>query len=273
MKLTVETSIMLVLCFTMIGAAIAQTQAVVGVKQGDVFTYNFMVFWSSNSTGSPPSQLAAFNETEWLRVTVTGVSNSTISTQITIHFRNETEGNSTGTFNVDTGEDLGGPPFIGAGLAPNETVYPSGSPGLVMNDTVTRKYTSGDRETNNLIEDAMGVSNYGNYTGTAEYFFDKDTGALVEYSTNYIYPDQTVLTRSVITSSSVWAVQSSPSPTPPSISTSPSTATPQSSSTPTSSSLIPTSSDVQTEHILIAAAAVIIVVAVAVLLVIRRRRS
>lgn len=273
MKLTVETSIMLVLCFTMIGAAIAQTQAVVGVKQGDVFTYNFMVFWSSNSTGSPPSQLAAFNETEWLRVTVTGVSNSTISTQITIHFRNETEGNSTGTFNVDTGEDLGGPPFIGAGLAPNETVYPSGSPGLVMNDTVTRKYTSGDRETNNLIEDAMGVSNYGNYTGTAEYFFDKDTGALVEYSTNYIYPDQTVLTRSVIISSSVWAVQSSPSPTPPSISTSPSTATPQSSSTPTSSSLIPTSSDVQTEHILIAAAAVIIVVAVAVLLVIRRRRS
>jgi hypothetical protein len=62
----------------------------VGVKQGDVFEYDMSSSFSSTLTSTLPAELVELNQTEWIRVTVTGVSGSQISTQVTTHYRNGT---------------------------------------------------------------------------------------------------------------------------------------------------------------------------------------
>ena len=77
------------------------------------------------------------NQTEWIRVTVTGVSGSQILTQITTHYQNGTEISSDGSSNIETGEGSGGPPFIGADLGKNGLINPSASEPWYINETVT----------------------------------------------------------------------------------------------------------------------------------------
>ena len=205
-RLAIGAFLLFLLCFTISGITIAQTQTV-GVKQGDVFEYDMSTSFSSTLTSTLPAALVELNQTEWIRVTVTEVSGSQISTQVTTHYRNGTETSLDGSSDIETGEGSGGPPFIGVNLGKNDLINPSASEPWYINETVTRTYNDVPRETNHLrLEHTEESDTVGEYTQIREYYFDKSTGVLVEYTSEISFTGQTSITRSKLTSSNVWLV-------------------------------------------------------------------
>lgn len=178
---------------------------VLGVSQGDVFEYNMIVHWNSPSE-SAPAEIIELNQTKMIKVTVVEVSGSLISTKISTSYLNGTESTSDGSCNIETGECIG-LPFIGANLEKNDLVNPSASESWYVNETVTRTYQDGPRETNHLkIEDNVTLEEVGEVKSTYDYYFDKSTGVLVEYTTELSYIDLTSITESKLLASNVWHV-------------------------------------------------------------------
>jgi hypothetical protein len=211
-KLVIGASLLILLCFIVTGMTIVQAQAVVGVSQGDVFEYDMVSYWNPLFTGTPPAELLELNRTEWIRVTVTGVSGSQISTRTTTRYLNGTEISSDGVCDIETGVTEGGPPFIGANLGVSDSVTPSAdSDPWYVNETVTRTYKDGSRETNHLNLEYTGSSaDGGDLSSVYDYYFDKSTGVLVEYNTEFSQSELTTITRSKLVSSSVWVVPEFP---------------------------------------------------------------
>lgn len=210
-KSAIGASVLILLCLAMTGITMVQGQTTVGVSQGDVFEYDMVSYWSSLYYDTVPEELLELNQTEWLRATVTGVSGSQISTRVTAHFRNGTEISSDGSCNIDTGENPGGPPFISANLGKNDLVNPSASEKWYINETVTRTYKDGSRQTNHLrLEYVENSTDVGEYNRIYEYYFDKNTGALVEYKYEFSYTGLTSIQQSKLISSSVWVIPEFP---------------------------------------------------------------
>jgi hypothetical protein len=206
-KLAIRASLLIFLCFTMASTAMAQAKTVVGVSQGDTFKYDVVSYWNSLFTDTAPADLLELNQTEWINVTVTGVSGSNISTQITTHYRNGTEINSDGWCDIDTGELSGGPPFISAALDKNGIINPSSPEPWFVNETIAKYYKDGLRELNHLeFEETENLSEIGEYTRITDYYFDRDTGVLVGYFTEFSYYGSTSITSSNLISSNVWLV-------------------------------------------------------------------
>ena len=211
-KLAIGAFLLFLLCAPIMGITLAQPQTVVGVKQGDVFEYDMRSFWTCVFMDTPPAELVELNQTEWVRVTVTEVSGSQIKTQLTAHYRNGTEVNSDEICDIETGEQSGGPPFIGANLGENDLINPSASEPWFVHYTIIRDYENSQRETNYLkLEDMGNSSDFGEYSRIYEYYFDKSTGVLVEYSYEFSRTGLTSITRSKIIASNVWVIPEFPS--------------------------------------------------------------
>jgi hypothetical protein len=211
-NLAIRGFLLFLLCAPIMGITIAQAQTVVGVKQGDVFEYDMRSFWTCTFMDTPPADLMELNQTEWLRVTVTEVSGSQIKMQLTTRYRNGTEVNSDEFCDIETGDASGGPPFIGANLGENDLIYPSASEPWFVHYTITRDYVNSQRETNYLkLEDIGNTSEVGEFSRIYEYYFDKSTGALVEYSYDFSYTGLTTIVRSKLIASNVWAIPEFPS--------------------------------------------------------------
>jgi hypothetical protein len=211
-KVAVGVSLVFLLCFATMSITLAQAQTVVGVSQGNVFEYDIVSHWSSLFTDTVPAELVELNQTEWIRVTVTGVSGSQIQTQSVAHYRNGTEISSDDSCDIETGEISGGLPFIAANLGKGSLVNPSAPEKWYINETVTKTYKDGSRETNHLnLEYTGNSSDIGEFSTIYNYYFDKNTGALVEYSSEFSYSGVTSITQSKIISSNVWVIPEFPS--------------------------------------------------------------
>lgn len=205
-KLAVMT-ILLILSLTVASIMIVNAEtSVVGVFQGDMFEYDIVAEWNSAFTDETPAELIELNQTEWIRITVTEISGTVITTHVTTHYRNGTETNSDSACDIDTGDLSGeGPPFIGANLGRKDLVNPAASEPWYINETVTRNYEDGPRETNHLrLEDSEISETVGEFTQIFDYYFDKSTGALVEYTSEFFYSGLKSVTRSKLISSNVW---------------------------------------------------------------------
>jgi len=211
-KLAIGAFLLFLLCSTIMGITLAQAQTVVGVKQGDVFEYSMRSFWTCTFMDTPPADLVELNQTEWIRVTVTEVSGSQIKIQLTTHYRNGTEVNSDEICDIETGEQSGGPPLIGANLGESDLIYPSAAEPWFVHYTIIRDYVNSQRETNYLkLEDIGNSPEVGEFSRIYEYYFDKSTGALVEYSFEFSYTGLTSIVRSKLITSNVWVVPEFPS--------------------------------------------------------------
>lgn len=212
-KLAVGVSLLFLLCFAAMGVALVQALTVAGVSQGNVFEYDMVSHYNSLYTDIIPAELSELNQTQWIRVTVTEVSGLQISTRTATHYKNGTEISSDGSINLETGEGTGGgPPFIGANLGKGSLVNPSASERWYINETVIRTYRDGTRETNHLnLQRVQNASDVGEVILTYDYYFDKSTGALVEYTSEVYYSGVTSITTSKITSSNVWVIPEFPS--------------------------------------------------------------
>ncbi|MCW4044330.1 MAG: hypothetical protein NWE94_02285 [Candidatus Bathyarchaeota archaeon] len=210
----ITTFLAALLCLTAIGSVWAQTR-IPGVYQGNTFTYDVSAVWSSTDPSAVvPAELLSINQTEYYRVTIAAVSGAEITTQTVWHFYNGTETTSIGTINVETGVTNGGFWAIVAGnLGVNDRLHPSGPNYITVNATVMREYLGGSRETNHLILTLEGSDSGGDYIEHVDYYFDKQTGMLVQLSDAKVYSNPTVTITRLwkIKESNVWVVPEFPS--------------------------------------------------------------
>jgi hypothetical protein len=198
------------LLLALVGAASAQTRTV-GVSVGNKFRYNITVSWSSTDPSAiPPSNIAEANDTQWSDFTVTGISGTNITTQITTHLKNNTDMTGSGWKDVNTGSGNLSMFFISANLNAGDLVYTSSS--YKINETVSRTYSGVQRDTNhfNMASPAIGTQNL---------YWDKSTGVLVELLMEMTYNTTGAYTATwsmgyQIVSSDLWVVPEFPTWTP-----------------------------------------------------------
>jgi hypothetical protein len=209
-KLFVGTFLFALLCLTMVASAWAQIR-VPGVVPGNEFTYELTSFWSSSDPSAAiPQNLLDMNKTDYYRVIISNVTGAVVTTQSLWHFTNGTETSTSGTINVDTGASS--PPgafwaIVAGGLGANDLLHPGGTDGITVNETVNRNYTSVVRETDHFLLTYQG-SDSSNYIEHVDYYFDQETGMLVQLSDAKVYssPAETVTIFWKIKDSNVWAV-------------------------------------------------------------------
>lgn len=206
------------LCAMVITSAEAQTRTV-GVSVGNWFKYGDITgSWSSDDPNATVPYFA-FNETEWMTMSIESISGTNITGQMTIHYTNGTEEPEEGWIDIDTGEGEEGLLWIiSANLDAGHTLYSSGNYSTWMiNETVSRTYPGGVRETNHVnftIEYQMsnGIEIY-QYM-SMNFYWDRSSGIQVEMSQEYISQigeNQTSWSFTVkITESNIWVIPEFP---------------------------------------------------------------
>lgn len=160
----------------------------VGVKVGDWVEYgNFNVIWDSTDPGAQlPPDLEFLTNTLWIKTATQAISGTNITFEFTIHLGNGTEQTNTWSIDVDAGRGF---PFyfISANLSAGDTTYGGDvnyPPGPIINATLHVEYLGQHRETNHLnitrfFEDFHG---WKNYHESYNYYWDRTTGILTQYS-------------------------------------------------------------------------------------------
>jgi hypothetical protein len=220
--LAIALVVVIILAFIIFLGSQSGQVAVPGVKEGDEFTYDVMGFWSSNDPNATlPESFLQLNMTEWYKITVTGVSDAQVSIDTTWRFTNETELTGQGTVNVQTGICYPSDGFwaiYASNLRANDRLRPLGPDQSTINETTTRDYADGTRETNRIslvlqyydADDPTYSTTWTEYMNT---HFDRNTGMLVELRDTNVYtnPQMTLIISWKIKDSNVWAVPEFPS--------------------------------------------------------------
>ena len=147
-----------------------------GVVGGDYFYFEMYGVYSSNRSNITIA-IPQFecNTTDWTRINITDVSGSSVYQVFTLHFKNGSE--STFTFKNDVNPEnessLKFPekavPICAANLSAGELIP---TVKIILNETITRTYSSGPRQTNHAAWNSS--DDWGNI------YFDRETGMLVE---------------------------------------------------------------------------------------------
>jgi len=154
--------------------------------------------------------------TDWYRITVTNVSDAQVSINTAWHFSNGTELDGDGYVNLETGINYPSQGFwaiYAANLRAGDLVRPNGIDRSTINETITKDYGSGTRETNHLslvlqyydANDPTGTKTWTEYMST---YFDRQTGMLVQFSdiSMYTNPTMTLTVTWTLRDTNVWAV-------------------------------------------------------------------
>lgn len=215
MKLKVQ-AIVLLLLFSVIasGKSASVTTWTLGVSAGDYFYYEMYGVYTSNK---PNMTLVIpqfeYNNTDWTRINITSVNGSIIYQIYTLHFKNGNETSFNFKTNVNPANENNlqfyerGVPICAAHLNPGDTI-PTAE--ITINETISRIYASGSRETNHAI--------WNNSDDWGDCYFDRQTGMLVDlYRTHQFSSNNTdkiVWKTDVIKmiDSSIWEINSQSSP-------------------------------------------------------------
>lgn len=184
-KLFLALPLLVLICLTLVGQTLGQTRTV-GVREDDKFTYTITSFWSStNASATPPEDLVGLNGTTWYNSTVSTISTSNVTTIDDWHFNNGTDNAVIVVQDINSGAvyvaKVGLVNIVGANLAPNDLLYPSGDDPRRINQTITVDYGSSKRDTNAVVLSYPIQDDFGNVVGSGQeaYYFDKSTGMLI----------------------------------------------------------------------------------------------
>lgn len=128
-----------------------------------------------------------------MRFDVQSVIGTNVTGQTTWHFKNGSETISNDWVDIDTGD--GGnltTAIVAANLNAGNTLYTSGSYSTwIINETIVKMYPSGvARDTNHInITMEETIPGYGHYNLSQNYYWDRQTGVVVEMNTTYYYED------------------------------------------------------------------------------------
>jgi len=190
--------------------------AAVGVNVGDTFTYKLTgdsILFSPDAT--TPAYLSQYNDTDYYRVTITGVNGALVTFNTLWQFTNGTAIPSSDWINLTSGSNNGDFWAIyPANLTLNNRLYPKETnTALIVNSTDTQTFTSGVRLRNYWsIENEF--TNVNDPTGnTVQYnfisvHFDKRTGMLDDLTNiqEYNNPEYNIIITWQLANSTVWAV-------------------------------------------------------------------
>jgi len=211
-ELTIAALLLVFLSATMVES----TRALVltpGVEAGMVFIYDVSSFWSSSDEyASVPADLQEVNKTETVEVRISDVSDANITTFVAVYYRNGTADGGHGLVDVDTGVDYGAFVAIIAGnLNAHDVIHPLGTDAITINETVTKFYESGNRETNRIVIEYTNATT--GETGRVDRYFDKTIGILVEAheTVTTTSPQSTSTVSWELRESNVWVVPEFPS--------------------------------------------------------------
>ncbi len=218
-KLAVTVSLLMILCFSLAGQALAQS-ALPGVEAGDSFVYSINTYWTStNSSRTVPEYLVLNNQTKWFNVSVSQVLGANVSATNSWEYNNGTRGDSLVQMEVANGTVFfaieGLPAFTGfypANLNANDLIRPLATDGPRINETISREYASGNRDTNVLTFSYEVTDNTNSSIGneTVTNHIDRATGVLIEQIIYTEFPDQTGSIEWKLTSTNVWNVSAQP---------------------------------------------------------------
>jgi hypothetical protein len=203
----VLTIITLIIISTMATLVSAQTVNA-GVNQGDIFEYNYAATWNStNPSASPSSSIVELTQIKSFQIKITSVSGATVNAEVTKKYQNDTTKTVTGFVDVQSGSihlDFG-TLIIAANRTVNDPINPSWT-NAIINETITRTYPTGNRETNKRLFEE--TSEYG-YEKT-EVYYDKIKGIAVDsyFESRDTYGGQTEIFTETITNtnSDVWTI-------------------------------------------------------------------
>ncbi|MEM2099588.1 MAG: hypothetical protein QXU99_07635 [Candidatus Bathyarchaeia archaeon] len=207
-----------VLLAVFLAGTIVETEARIltpGVEPGMTFTYDITSFWSSTDEyASIPQSLIEINKTKAFEVRIHNITDSNVTVFVAIYYWNGSAVADYGRIDLDSGTSYGGFKFaaiIAANLNARDVIHPLGTDGITINETVTRIYQSGSRETNRIIIESTNATT--GASGSIDRYFDKATGVLVEeYETN-ISGDQRTTSKITwkLKETNVWVVPEFPS--------------------------------------------------------------
>jgi hypothetical protein len=189
----------------------------VGVNVGDTFTYN--ITSTSTLIGLDAEELPGFfqyNQTEYYRITITGITGTNVSMNTLWRFKNGTEVIGTQLLDVATGKkvDINGFwALYPSNLNVGDLLRPKGFDGLTVNRTDTRNFADSTRYDNywfienqfyNVNDPTQSTMRY-DYTGGT---FDQITGMLLTLTNyqEYNNPAQKATITWNLFDSSVWRV-------------------------------------------------------------------
>jgi len=171
-----------------------------GVKTGDTFTYSIKGMAETSNENVPvPTSFYELNQTDYYRITITNVEGTSVTYNHVWSFLNGTQIEKTETINVATGTD--GIDFwaiYAANLTKGSLLRPSIAGGATVNDTETRTYNDGKRNTNiftmtGVFYDAEDLTYSRTYNAYRYVHFDQQTGMLVELKEIKIYTDPEIM--------------------------------------------------------------------------------
>jgi len=211
-----------------VASVTANPDRTVGVSTGDWFKYeDITVTWSSNDPDASKvwygMDLEMYNQTEWVKIEITGVSGTNVTMQGIQHFKNGTEEISDGWVDIDTGDSINASTtVIGANLNEGDPIYTAGDYyNWFINETIIRDYPGPDtpRGTNHInmtytYQGTIPPDINVDYFYSINFYWDTATGVLVEDSFEMINQTGEYLTTwSIffkISESNVWIVPEFP---------------------------------------------------------------
>jgi hypothetical protein len=188
-------TILLLLSGLLLSSALAQTR-VAGVSVGNTFKYTYALDANVSSTEfALPTLFEALMEQaraiDWVQITVSKVSGTSVTTQMTMQFKNGTQQSNTGITDLATGQGNLTMFLIAANLNPNDKIY-TGNTNEKINETITKTYPSGSRQVNheaitmeyNVTEEELSDFNMTalQQSNTQDIYWDRQLGSLVEMS-------------------------------------------------------------------------------------------
>jgi hypothetical protein len=188
MQVKLQVTVLLVLFLLVASADAAASRTwTPGIAAGDYFYYDMYGVYSSNQ---PNVTLVIpqfeYNNTDWTRINITAVDGSVVYQLYTMHFKNGSETSfslksDTNPANMSSLKFTDkGVPLCAANLGVGDTV-PTDE--ILIDETVSRNYASGARETNH--------ASWNSSNDWGDLYFDKQKGVLVELRRTHQFSSNT----------------------------------------------------------------------------------
>jgi hypothetical protein len=196
----------------------APVKAIVGVNVGDTFTYSITGISTLESLDAVETPgFSDYNQTDYFKISITGVNGTSVSFNTLWRFKNGTERNGEQSIDLSNGRQTvtnGFWAIYSANLKVKDLIRPTVNDGLIVNLTETKTYADSTRERNfwfienefyDVNDPTRNTLRY-DYTGV---YFDKQTGMLETLNNVSAYnnPLKTEAITWKLVNSTVWAIQ------------------------------------------------------------------
>jgi hypothetical protein len=197
-----------------------KAKIIVGVHVGDTFYYNItgesILFTAGADPDAYYTGFSQLNNTNYYKVTITGVNGVSVSLNTDWAFNNGTDIQNSQTINLATGQTTDPQGFWGiyaSNLKLNGLLYPDGTAKLIVNSTGSEQFSSGLRTNNywstervNYLTTDPTLSTL--QDNTIEVSFDTHTGVLTYLNNIIAYnnPEMNLIITWLLTNSTVWSV-------------------------------------------------------------------